>query len=113
MMNGNDVVNACDSVDSNTFAILALAEVNPYRTQVDWTRPVQYVLSHFALNVTAGGVTFSGLDLVPPQGTASQGIAWESTAQMVAAMNVVSAISGAPQFAGSTSLYLNQLRQAQ
>src|SRR5262249_18968131 len=104
--------NACDSVDSNTFPILALAEVNPYRTQVDWTRPLQYVLSRFALSVTSGGITFSGFDLAPPQG-ASQGIAWDSTAQVVVAMNVVSAISGGSQFAGSTSLYLNQLSQAQ
>jgi hypothetical protein len=107
---GNDVVNACDSLDSDAFATLALASRFP--AALDWTRPVQYALDHFAQTATAGGEDFSGFDLVPPQGAGRVGVAWESTGQEVQAMNVVTGL-GATQFVSPVNTYLSQLRHAQ
>lgn len=72
MKNGDDVVNACDSLDSITIATLAMAR----SSALDWKLPVQYALDHFTQTVTAGGKTFSGFDLVSPQGSARVGVAW-------------------------------------
>ena len=109
--NGNDVVNTCDSLDSDTLATMALAGSST--SALDWTRPMQYALNHFAQTVTAGGKTFSGFDLVTPQSSGQSGVAWEFTGQTIQAMKTADATSGTQQFANSESFYLNQIRQAQ
>jgi hypothetical protein len=105
--NGSDVVNACDSLDSNAVATLALA--SRYPTALDWTRPVQYALDHFAQTATAGGKSFGGFDLIPPQGAERVGVAWEYTGQVVLSMNFV----GAAKFVNPANSYLSEIRQAQ
>jgi len=107
----NDVVNTCDSLDSDTIATLALA--SSYPNQIDWSRPMQYALSHFNTAVTVGGKTFSGFNLISPQGAAQAGVVWEFTSQMALAMKIVDANSGSSQFANSISLYLGEVQQAQ
>ncbi len=109
MKNGDDVVNACDSLDSIAIATLAMAR----SSAIDWKRPMQYALDHFAQTVTAGGKTFSGFDLVPPQGSGRVGVAWAFTGQMVQALNIIGASASVSQFTNSASFYLNQIRQAQ
>ncbi len=105
--NGNDVINVCDSLDSNTVATLALA--GRFAAALDWARPMQYALDHFAQTATAGGKSFSGFDLVAVQTGGRVGVAWEFTSQMVGAMNFV----GAAQFVSPANSYLNEIRRAQ
>jgi hypothetical protein len=107
----DDVVNACDSLDSITMATLALA--NSFPNALDWKRPLQYALSRFTQTASAGGKVFSGFDLSPTQGAGRVGVAWEFTSQMALAMNAVGEGSGSSQLVNSASFYLSQIRQAQ
>jgi hypothetical protein len=109
--NGDDIVNTCDSLDSITVVALALA--SSYPNAIDWTRPIRYALNRFTQTITAGGKSYSGFNLIPPQGVEKAGVAWEFTAQMALAMNIIGASSGVPQFVNSASFYLNQIGQAQ
>jgi len=107
----NDVINTCDSLDSDTVATLALA--SSYPNQIDWSRPMQYALDHFNTAISVDGRTFSGFNLISPQGAAQAGVAWEYTSQMALAMKIVDSNSGSSQFTSSVSLYLGQVQQAQ
>jgi hypothetical protein len=108
---GSDVINACDSLDSNTSAVLALLDSFP--AAIDWSRPIQYALDNFRQTVTAGGKTFSGFDLVIPSGPNQNGIAWEYTSQMVLAMSLVDARFNTSRFANFVDFYLGQIHEAQ
>ena len=81
-----DRLNTCDFLDSNTFTLLPMALSTHYKDSIDWNLPLQYSLAHFAQTVTAAGRTWNGFDLVPAPTTNGNGIAWEFTGQMVAAM---------------------------
>jgi hypothetical protein len=110
---GNDVVNDFDFLDSNSFAVLALAAASRYRNALDWRRPVQYILDHFAQTITVSGTTFRGLDIVESPIAGPNGIAWEFTGQAVAAMNFVDHLYGETRFAALANFYLGQIRMAQ
>jgi hypothetical protein len=109
--NGSDVINACDSLDSNTNAVLAL--IDSFPNSIDWTLPIQYALNNFRQTVAAGGKTYSGFHLVIPSGPNQNGIAWEYTSQMVVAMNLVDARLNTSRFASFVDFYLNQIHEAQ
>jgi hypothetical protein len=109
--NGSDVINACDSLDSNTNAVLAL--IDSFPNAIDWTLPIQYALNNFRQTVAAGGKTFSGFHLVIPSGPNQNGIAWEYTSQMVLAMMLVDARLKTSRFANFVDFYLDQIHEAQ
>lgn len=111
---GNDVINVCDFLDSNTFTTLAMAGSPRYHGQIDWRRPVQYVLNTFVQqNIMAGGTTFQGFDIVSAPVSGSNGIAWEFTAQAVETMRYVDQLYGQTAFEPQVTLYLAQIQLAQ
>lgn len=110
---GNDVINTFDFLDANTLTAFALAGSPRYRFQIDWRRPVQFATNNFARTITAGGQSFKGFGLWTNSIDGPDGIAWEFTAQAVAAMNYVDGLYGEKQFASAESLYVNQIRSAQ
>jgi len=110
---GNDVVNVCDFLDSNTFTTLALAGSPRYQGQIDWRGPIQYVLSNFAQTITVVGITFQGFDIVPTPVSGPNGIAWEFTGQTVEAMHFVDQVYNDTRFESAASSYLGQIAVAQ
>jgi hypothetical protein len=110
---GNDVINTCDFLDSNTFTTLAMAGVPRYASQIDWRRPIQYVLSTFAQTVTAGGQTYEGFNIVQNPVSGANGVAWEFTGQAIEAMRYVDRLYSETQFEAAASNYLAQVAQAQ
>lgn len=110
---GNDIINTADFLDSQTFTALALAESPRYRAQIDWRRPVQYILDTFAQSITVGSHPFQGFNLVQNPTAGPVGIAWEFTAQAVAAMRFVDQLYSESRFAQQADFYLEQIRQAQ
>jgi hypothetical protein len=111
---GNDVINVCDFLDSDTFTTLAMAGSPRYKAQIDWRRPIQYVLNTFAQqNITAGGKTYQGFNIVKTPVSGVNGIAWEFTGQAVETMIYVDQLFGQTTFAPQISLYLAQIQQAQ
>lgn len=117
---GGDVVNTFDFLDSNSFTTLALARAPRYRDQIDWRRPMQYVIDNFAKEITANGRAFEGFSIVKepvadihrPQAGAD-GIAWEFTAQAVVMMRFVDRLYGESRFEADAQHYLQQIRDAQ
>jgi uncharacterized repeat protein (TIGR01451 family) len=105
---GNDRINTCDFLDSNTFTLLPMALATRYQ-QIDWTRPLQYSLTHFAQTVTAAGITWNGFDLVPSPTANNNGVAWEFTGQMVESIRYFG--SSALQSTGDA--YMTQIQTAQ
>ncbi len=110
---GNDIINVCDYLDADTFAILTLAGSPLYRNAVDWRRPLRFVLNNFAKTVTAGGQEFRGFNLVKQPTGGADGIAWEFTAQVALAARFVDGLYGGGEFQPAAEIYLNQLRRAQ
>jgi hypothetical protein len=110
---GNEVINVCDFLDSNTFTTLALAASPRYQNQIDWRRPIQYAVNNFAQTVTAGGVTFQGFDIVPSPVSGPNGAAWEFTGQAVEAMRFVDRLYSDTRFEASANFYVSQIAQAQ
>ncbi len=110
---GNDVVNVFDFLDSDSFTTLALAGAPRYRNAIDWHRPVQYVLDHFAQSVTAGGRSFSGFDIVSQPTAGPNGVAWEFTGQAIVLMRYVDRLYGESRFKAQADAYLQQIAQAQ
>jgi len=110
---GIDVIDTCDFLDADTFATLAMAGASRYSNQIDWRRPVQYVLNNFAQSVTAGGRTYNGFDIVSTPTSGPNGVAWEFTAQTVAAMKYVDRLYAQTRFDTSANSYLTQIRDAQ
>lgn len=110
---GNDIINTCDFLDSNTFTTLALAAAPRYRNQIDWRRPTQFVLEHFADCITVDSQAFCGFNLVKPPTAGPKGIAWEFTGQTVVAMRFVDRLYQESRFEGEANFYLNHIRQAQ
>ena len=110
---GNDVINTCDFLDSNTFTTLALAGAPRYQKQIDWRRPIQYVLDKFAQTVTAGGQTFQGFDIVPTPVSGPNGVAWEFTGQTCVAMRYVDQLYADTRFESAADSCLAQIGHAQ
>jgi hypothetical protein len=110
---GDDTMNTFDFLDSNTFTTLAMVAAPRYRNQIDWRRPVQFVLDNFAQSITVGSQEFQGFNIVKNPTDGPNGIAWEFTGQAVAAMLFVDCIHQESRFKGPADFYLNQLRQAQ
>jgi hypothetical protein len=110
---GNDVINVCDFLDSNTFTTLAMAEAPRYRNLIDWRKPVQYALNNFSEIVTAGGLQFQGFDIVPTPDLGPNGAAWEFTGQAVETMLFVDKLYTDTHFESSADAYLAQIEQAQ
>lgn len=111
---GNDVINACDLVDSNTIPTLAMAASARYQNQkINWQDPIQYVVSQFAQTVMAAGQTFQGLDRVANPSSGSVGVAWEYTGQAVETMQYVDQLLDVSTFASTAQSYLRQISQAQ
>ncbi len=107
------MINVCDFLDSNTFTTLALAGSPRYQTQIDWRRPIQFMLNNFAQTVTAAGITFQGFDIVPSPVSGPNGVAWEFTGQAVEAMRFVDRLYSDTRFETSANSYLVQIAQAQ
>jgi hypothetical protein len=111
---GNDIINVCDFLDSDTFTTLAMAGSTRYKAQIDWRRPIQYVLNTFGQqNITAGGKTYQGFNIVNTPVSGANGIAWEFTGQAVETMIYVDQLFGQTTFQPQISLYLSQIQQAQ
>src|SRR5690349_19611617 len=83
---GNDTINIADSVDANALPILALAG-SPLSTAIDWNLPLKHVLGTFAQQVSSVGLKWRGFSVVPATG--GSGISWESTGQVVVAMQAL------------------------
>jgi hypothetical protein len=111
-----DVINKCDFVDSNSFTALAMAGSKRYSGEIDWHRPLLYVLGlsgpdSFTQQVTAAASPFSGFDLVPaPPDT---GIAWEFTGQMSEACDYVNLLSASAGLQNCAQDYLEDVLAAQ
>lgn len=111
---GNDVIDTCDFLDANSFSTLALSASPRYQNQIDWRRPVNFVLSTFVQSlITAGGKTYQGFDLVPAPVCGNNGIAWEFTGQAVELMLWVDQLYGETTFASQAQFYLSQIAVAQ
>ena len=110
---GNDIVNVCDFLDSNTFTILPLAASPQYHSQIDWRRPLQFVLNNFAQTVTVAGRTYSGFDLVTSPSSGANAVTWEFTGQTIAAERFIAALYNDPKFEDSAIAALAQVREAQ
>jgi hypothetical protein len=110
---GSDVILVDDFLDSNSFAVLALAPSPRYRDAIDWRQPVQYIVDNFPVTVTAAGQTFQGFSIVPTPSAGPEGIAWEFTGQAVVAMRVVDALYGENRFGPTADFFLGELARAQ
>src|SRR5262249_35768988 len=84
-----------------------------YRHAIDWRRPVQWMVDHFAQSVTAGGQPYRGFNLVAQPTSGPSGVAWEFTGQAVVTMRFVGAMYQESRFEAAARLYLDELRNAQ
>jgi len=116
---GNDVVNSCDFLASNSLSVLAMAAFQRYSGQLNWSRPLQYTLTCplpnsticFAQTITTDGAIFQGFDLQPA--SPATGSAWESTGQATETCNYLDSILGGGTFQNCGQTYVNQLLQVQ
>ena len=113
LRSGNDIINVCDFLDSNTFTILPLAASPQYHSQIDWRRPLQFTLDHFAQTVTVAGRTYSGFDLVTSPSSGPNAVTWEFTGQAIATERFIAALYNEPKFEDAAIAALDQVRQAQ
>jgi hypothetical protein len=105
-VNGSDTLNTCPFLDANTFSVLALATASRYRSQLDWRKPVRYVQNtNFAVSVVERGSAYQGFDIVPPPIPGPEGVAWEFTAQEVAAMRFVDGLYRQNEFEADIGSY--------
>ncbi len=110
---GDDVINTFPFLDANTFTSLALAGSSRYRNAIDWRLPVQCVKDHFAQSITVGTKQFDGFNIVEEATEGRNGIAWEFTAQAVAAMRLVDDLYNESAFETAADFYLGQIQDAQ
>ncbi|MGB9488038.1 MAG: choice-of-anchor D domain-containing protein [Terriglobia bacterium] len=110
MSKGNDVINTCDFLDSNTFTTLAMAGSGAYKNSIDWTQPINYVSTVYPQTITANGLTFQGVDIIPPP---PAGIAWEFTEQFVETCQCIAALLSTSTCGTLAQTYLTQIGQAQ
>jgi hypothetical protein len=110
---GNDVINTCDFLDSNSFTTLAMAGSQPYGSQIDWTKPTTDILSTFPQTIMAGGLSYSGLDIVQVPISGANGVAWEFTGQTVETCTYLDVLLGVTTFQPCAQMYAGQIAQAQ
>jgi hypothetical protein len=110
MSKGNDVINTCDFLDSNTFTTLAMAGSAAYQSSIDWTRPISYVTNVYPQTISANGLTFQGVDIIPPP---PAGIAWEFTGQLVETCQYVATLLATSTCGTLAQTDLSQIGQAQ
>lgn len=110
---GNDLINVCNFLDSNTFTILPLAASPQYHSQIDWRRPLQFMLDHFAQTVTVAGLTYSGFDLVTSPSSGPNAVTWEFTGQAITTERFIAALYNEPKFENAAIASLDHVRQAQ
>jgi hypothetical protein len=110
---GNDVINTCDFLDSNSFTILALAPLPRYRNRIDWRKPTQYILNNFAQTVMASNQEYRGFNIVKAPTAGPNGIAWEFTGQAIVVFRLIDSLYGETRFKASADAYLEQIRRAQ
>ena len=116
---GNDVVNSCDFLASDSLSVLAMAAFQRYSGQLNWSRPLQYILTCplpnsatcFTQMITADGTTLQGFDLLPA--SPATGSAWESTGQTTETCNYLDSILGGGIFQNCAQKYVSQLLQVQ
>jgi hypothetical protein len=109
---GNDRINTFDFLDTNTSAVLALAQAPAYRAAIDWRRPVEW-LAKQTVTVTSGGRTRTGFSLVAKPFGGPDGIAWEFTGQAIVAMRIVDCLYGETRFAPQAGSLVSQITEAQ
>lgn len=110
---GHDVINTCDSLDSDTFSTLVLAASQPYQGMIDWRQPIDYALNRFSQSSTVDGRSFSGLGLVPVPTVGPGGIAWEYTGQTVAAIQMLDQVIPDSPFQTNAKSLLSEIQAAQ
>jgi hypothetical protein len=113
---GNDVINVCEFIDSDTFTILPMAAATNFRS-IDWVAALQHVLNYsvagatYTQTVTTAGQTYQGFDLVPaPAGT---GVAFEFTGQVTAACSYLDSLLLITTFQNCGNTYPLQIANAQ
>lgn len=117
---GDDMLNVCMFLDANSFPTLELAGSTmfgvPNPGSINWQLPADFILTYssqsqsFTQSVTAGGINYSGFDLVPaPPAT---GIAWEFTGQMVSTCMYLDLLYSVSSFQDCVATYQNQILQA-
>ena len=107
------MVNTAQFLDSNSFALLAMAQTSRYRQAIDWRRPVQCIVDRFKQTAAAGNTIWRGYSIVAPATAGPNGIAWEFTAQAVLAMRFVDRLYGETRFELEEDSMLAQIRAAQ
>jgi len=108
---GKDIINTCDYLDSDSFALLPMAASAKYRSQADWNAVWSYVLQTFAQSISADGYDFQGLTLENPP--MQDGITWEFTGQGVEACNYLDLLASNQNFQSCAQLYDAQMQLAQ
>jgi chitobiase/beta-hexosaminidase-like protein/VCBS repeat protein len=109
---GDDVINTYDFLDAETFTTLPLAPSPRYRNSIDWRRPVQWMVDHFSVSVTAQGQQYHGFNLVTAPTEGPNGIAWEFTAQAIVTMRLVDDLYNETTFETAAQFYVDQIRSA-
>ena len=117
---GNDILNVCMFLDANSFPTLELAGSTmfgvPNPGSINWQLPTDFILNYsgqsqsFTQSVMAGGINYSGFDLVPAP--PASGIAWEFTGQMVSACMYLDLLYNTGSFQDCVATYQNQILQA-
>ncbi|MGD0222147.1 MAG: choice-of-anchor D domain-containing protein [Terriglobia bacterium] len=107
---GNDVITVCDFLDSNTFTTLAMAGSGTYKNSIDWTQPINYVSTVYPQTISANGLTFQGVDIIPPP---PAGIAWEFTGQFIETCQYIAALLSTSTCGTLAQNDLTQIGQAQ
>jgi hypothetical protein len=110
MSKGNDVINTCDFLDSNTFTTLAMAGSGTYQNSIDWTRPINYVSTVYLQTISANALSFQGVDIIPPP---PAGLAWEFTGQSVETCQYVASLLTSSSCGTLAQTDLAQIGQAQ
>lgn len=110
---GNDVINTCDSLDSDVFTIVAMAAAPRYHGQIDWRQPMQYAINHFVENITVENKGFSGFDLVAKPTVGPNGVAWEYTGQAIVAMQMLDQLYGVTTLQANAASFKSQIQLAQ
>lgn len=111
---GGEIINTFDFLDANTFAVLAMADADRYRNQIDWRRPIEYVRRRFVQQVSAQGRSYVGFSLTVPPIAGPAGVAWEFTGQSVVAMRYLDKLHGPSRsFANDADFFLEQIAAAQ
>jgi hypothetical protein len=110
---GQDVINTCDFLDTDTFTTLAMASSARYGSQINWKLPVQYLLSTFAQRVTVDSQAFCGFDIVAVPTSGPNGVAWEFTGQAVATSKFVGVTEQVSCSGETPHSYVNEIALAQ